>query len=147
MRPSCRRRRPPPRPEAPDADRLVLVPGRDDHGLRRARRVRPRRGRAAPRARAHRGGARAGRGGPLGPDGYFSLPLFHILNWYALLVGVFGLVVLAAHGAAFLAVRATGDLADRARRLARRLWWAEVLLFLAMVGPTYAVRDEMLTSL
>ena len=87
------------------------------------------------------------RGVPLGPDGYFSLPLFHILNWYALLVGVFGLVVLAAHGAAFLAVRATGDLADRARRLARRLWWAEVLLFLAMVGPTYAVRDEMLTSL
>src|ERR1700712_3478768 len=43
------------------------------------------------------------RGVPLGPDGYFHLPLFSILNWYALLVGLFGLVVLAAHGARFLA--------------------------------------------
>jgi cytochrome d ubiquinol oxidase subunit II len=87
------------------------------------------------------------RGVPLGPDGYFSLPLFHILNWYALLVGVFGLVVLATHGASFLAVRGTGELAQRARRLARRLSWAEAVLFLAMIAPTYAVRDEMLTGL
>jgi len=35
------------------------------------------------------------RGVPLGPDGYFSLPLFHILNWYALLIGVFGLTAVA----------------------------------------------------
>jgi cytochrome bd ubiquinol oxidase subunit II len=87
------------------------------------------------------------RGVPLGPDGYFSLPLFHILNWYSLLVGVFGLVVLCAHGASFLALRGTGDLAARARLWARRLWWAEAALFLAMIGPTYAVRDEMLTGL
>src|SRR4051812_38624998 len=62
------------------------------------------------------------RGVPLGPDGYFSLPLFQTLNWYALLIGVFGLVVLAAHGAAFLAWRATGDLAVRAATWARRLF-------------------------
>jgi cytochrome bd ubiquinol oxidase subunit II len=87
------------------------------------------------------------RGVPLGADGYFSLPLFHILNWYALLVGVFGLVVLCAHGASFLALRGTGELATRARLWARRLWWAEAALFVAMIGPTYAVRDEMLTGL
>jgi cytochrome d ubiquinol oxidase subunit II len=87
------------------------------------------------------------RGVPLGSDGYFSLPLFNILNWYALLVGVFGLVVLAAHGASFLAFRGTGALADRARLWAQRLWIGEVVLFVAMVGPTYAVRDEMLTNL
>src|SRR3954465_11360099 len=45
------------------------------------------------------------RGVPLNANGYFSLPLFSILNWYALLIGVFGLVVLCAHGAAFLALR------------------------------------------
>ena len=39
------------------------------------------------------------RGVPLGPDGYFHLPLFQILNWYGLLIGVFGLVVLVGHGA------------------------------------------------
>jgi cytochrome d ubiquinol oxidase subunit II len=87
------------------------------------------------------------RGVPLGPDGYFSLPLFHILNWYALLVGVFGLVVLCAHGASFLALRGSGELAARARAWARRLVWAEAALFVAMIGPTYAVRDEMLTNL
>jgi cytochrome bd ubiquinol oxidase subunit II len=87
------------------------------------------------------------RGVPLGADGYFQLPLFNTLNWYALLIGVFGLVVLCVQGATFLSWRATGDLAGRARRWARGLWWAEVALFLGLIGPTYAVRDEMLTNL
>jgi cytochrome d ubiquinol oxidase subunit II len=87
------------------------------------------------------------RGVPLGADGYFHLPLFQILNWYAVLIGVFGLAVLATHGAGFLAVRAAGELAARARRWARRLWWAEVALFVALIAPTYAVREEMLTNL
>jgi cytochrome bd ubiquinol oxidase subunit II len=87
------------------------------------------------------------RGVPLGADGYFSLPLFNILNWYSLLIGVFGLVVLAAQGASFLAFRGTGALLERARSWASRLWIAEAILFLAMIGPTYAVRDEMLTNL
>jgi cytochrome d ubiquinol oxidase subunit II len=87
------------------------------------------------------------RGVPLGPDGYFSLTLFHILNWYALLVGVFGLVVLAAHGARFVVLRGRGELAARAARLAARLWWVEAALFAGMVWPTYVVRDEMLTRL
>jgi cytochrome bd ubiquinol oxidase subunit II len=87
------------------------------------------------------------RGVPLGADGYFQLTLFETLNWYALLIGVFGLVVLCVHGATFLAWRATGELAERARRLARTLWWAELALFVALLGPTYAVREEMVTNL
>src|ERR671934_941060 len=79
------------------------------------------------------------RGVPLGPDGYFSLPLFHILNWYALLVGVVGLVVLVGHGASFLAFRATGALAERARKVATRIAIVDAVLFVAMIGPTYAV--------
>lgn len=55
--------------------------------------------------------------------------------------------MLAAQGASFLAFRGTGQLAERARRWARRLWVGEALLFVAMIGPTYAVRDEMLTNL
>jgi cytochrome d ubiquinol oxidase subunit II len=87
------------------------------------------------------------RGVPLRADGFFHLPLFNLLNWYALLVGVVGLVVLCAHGANFLALRARGEPAARARRWARRLWWVEAALFVGMIGPTYAVRDEMLTNL
>jgi cytochrome bd ubiquinol oxidase subunit II len=86
------------------------------------------------------------RGVPLGPDGYFHLTLFHILNWYALLIGLFGLVVLSAHGAHFLAWRATASLANRARIWARRLWCGEVLLILGCAWPTYSVRSTMVTS-
>jgi cytochrome bd ubiquinol oxidase subunit II len=87
------------------------------------------------------------RGVPLGADGYFHLALFDILNWYALLVGVFGLAVLCMHGASFLALRGTGELAERARRWARVLWWPEVALFAGLIAPTYGVREEMLTNL
>src|SRR4051812_41963046 len=81
------------------------------------------------------------RGAPLNADGYFSLPLFNILNWYARLIGVFGFFVLAAHGAAFMALRGVGPPAQRARLWARRLWWVEAVLFLALIAPTYSVRD------
>jgi cytochrome bd ubiquinol oxidase subunit II len=86
------------------------------------------------------------RGVPLGRDGYFHLPLFSILNWYALLIGVFGVVVLTAHGARFLAWRATGDLAKRAGHWARHLWWGELVLALGLVWPTHSVRADMFTS-
>src|SRR4051794_5191096 len=87
------------------------------------------------------------RGVPLDADGYFGLPLFHILNWYGLLIGAFGLATLCAHGSSFLAWRGTGALAERARLWARRLWLLEVLLFLALIGPTISVRDSMVTNL
>jgi cytochrome d ubiquinol oxidase subunit II len=85
------------------------------------------------------------RGVPLGPDGYFHLPLFNILNWYALLIGLFGLVVLAAHGATFLGWHATGPLRERARRWTRRLWSAELVLTLVLAWPTYEVRNSLFT--
>jgi cytochrome d ubiquinol oxidase subunit II len=87
------------------------------------------------------------RGVPLGADGYFHLPLFSILNWYALLVGLFGFVVLCAHGATFLAWRGTGELGARAGRWARRLWWPAAALFAVMAWPTYHVRHAMVDNL
>lgn len=86
------------------------------------------------------------RGVPLGPDGYFHLPLFSILNWYALLVGLFGLVVLATHGASFLAAQAEGELRGRAGRWPRRLWWGELVLAVGLAWPTYHVRHTTLTN-
>ncbi|MCW3015298.1 MAG: Cytochrome d ubiquinol oxidase subunit [Solirubrobacterales bacterium] len=86
------------------------------------------------------------RGVPLGRDGYFHLPLFDILNGYAVLVGVLSTVLLVAHGTAFLAVRGTGALAIRARRWARRLWWPEAALVAVLAWPTHAVRPSMLSN-
>jgi cytochrome bd ubiquinol oxidase subunit II len=86
------------------------------------------------------------RGVPLGPDGYFHMPLFAILNWYALLVGAFGLVVLAGHGARFLAGMGPDRLVPRAQRWSRALWWGELVFVLGLAWPTYHVRHAMLTS-
>ena len=87
------------------------------------------------------------RGVPLGPDGYFHLALFDILNWYAVLIGVFGVAVLCTHGASFLAFGAEGELAERSGRWARALLWPELALLIASVVPTHSVREEMLTNL
>jgi cytochrome d ubiquinol oxidase subunit II len=86
------------------------------------------------------------RGVPLNAQGYLSLPLFHILNWYALLIGVFGLLVLTAHGASFLAWRASGEFRARAATVARRLLPVEAILVLVLAWPTYHVRHSMLTT-
>jgi cytochrome d ubiquinol oxidase subunit II len=86
------------------------------------------------------------RGVPIGADGYFHMALFDILNWYALAIGAFALVVLCTHGATFLAAFTAGPLAERAGRLARRLWWAQVALAVALAYPSYSVREGMLTA-
>ena len=86
------------------------------------------------------------RGVPLDAQGYFHLPLFNILNWYALLIGLFALFVLAHHGAEFLAWRTDGPLAARARLRARLLFWPQAVLFFALAWPTYIVRHTMLTN-
>src|SRR4051812_22225260 len=87
------------------------------------------------------------RGVPLDAEGFFHLSLFETLNWYALLVGLFGFVVLCAHGATFLALRTEGALAERAWLWSRRLAWGEAFLFVAMIPPTAVVRDSMFTNL
>jgi cytochrome d ubiquinol oxidase subunit II len=70
------------------------------------------------------------RGVPIGPDGYFSGPLFTnfmpgphpgVLDWYTTLVGVFSLLVLSMHGALFLRMKTEGALRDRSQIWARRL--------------------------
>lgn len=66
------------------------------------------------------------RGVPLDADGYFFLPLWTnfrpgpqpgVLDWYTLLCGLVALVALVTHGAHYLALRTTGPVNVRARRL------------------------------
>ena len=92
------------------------------------------------------------RGLPLSADGWFELALFTnftarepvgILDWYTVSTGVFALVALAAHGAAFLAWRTDGAVGERSRRFARRLYavvailWPLVTLATAKVNPSF----------
>jgi cytochrome bd ubiquinol oxidase subunit II len=73
------------------------------------------------------------RGVPIGSDGYFAGPLFTdfrvgpnpgVLDWYTVSVGVFALLVLAAHAALYLTWKCSGEVHARARGLVGPLWGA-----------------------
>ncbi|MCC6863013.1 MAG: cytochrome d ubiquinol oxidase subunit II [Bryobacterales bacterium] len=95
------------------------------------------------------------RGVPLNAEGYFFEPLWTnfrvdrnpgILDWYTVLTGVVALVVLAAHGACYIALKTEGELSVRARGLARRLWWGVAGLTVVSLIATLAVRPAMLDN-
>jgi cytochrome bd ubiquinol oxidase subunit II len=79
------------------------------------------------------------RGVPLDAEGNFSMAFFTdfsvrgnvgLLDWYTVSVAVFAVVILAAHGATYLTLKAEGPVHDRSRQYARFLWAAVVpLLF------------------
>lgn len=96
------------------------------------------------------------RGLPLDADGWFALPFFThlgvhgdvgLLDWYTISAGIFTLVTLAAHGAGYAALTASGTVRDRASRIAPRLWVLAVLLLVVMACETIAVRPEFMRAM
>ncbi|GAA1928822.1 cytochrome d ubiquinol oxidase subunit II [Streptomyces sodiiphilus] len=61
------------------------------------------------------------RGVPIGPDKEYAGNLFDLLNPYALLGGVFTLLLFTFHGAVFAALKTVGEIRTRARVQALRL--------------------------
>jgi cytochrome d ubiquinol oxidase subunit II len=95
------------------------------------------------------------RGVPLDAEGYFFLPLWNdlrvdsspgILDWYTILAGVAALAVLALHGSLWVALKTAGVVRQRARDLAGRLWWAVVLLVIALTVASFAVQPLLRAS-
>ena len=95
------------------------------------------------------------RGVPLQADGYFFEPLWTnwrvgpapgILDWFTLIGGATALVALALHGANFMALKTSGGLNDRSRRLARRLWPLLLALTAASLLATLDVRPALLDN-
>jgi cytochrome d ubiquinol oxidase subunit II len=96
------------------------------------------------------------RGLPLGPDGWFSLTLFTdfsardpvgILDWYTLLVGLFALAALSAHGAAYLAWKTSGAVEERSREAGRRLFALVGLLWALVTAATVWLNPPFLRAL
>lgn len=96
------------------------------------------------------------RGVPLDATGKFSISLFThfgvrgwvgILDWYTVSVAVFTTVLLAAHGAAYLRLKTTGQVHDRSERLARRLWALALVLFLVISVETWIVRPGLYVAI
>src|SRR5579884_143753 len=95
------------------------------------------------------------RGVPLHKDGYFFLPLWTdwrtganpgILDWYTVIAGVLALVALTIHGAHYVAIKTAGDLNQRCRRMAARLWPLLALITLVSLWATLSVRPQVLAN-
>jgi len=95
------------------------------------------------------------RGVPLRPDQYFFEPLWTnfrvgtdngILDWYTVLTGVIALVTLTTHGSLYVAVKTEDELNGRARRVAQWLWPVQLLLTVAGLIATVAIRPGVLDN-
>jgi cytochrome bd ubiquinol oxidase subunit II len=95
------------------------------------------------------------RGVPLKEDSFFFLPLWTnwrpgsqpgILDWYTVIAGLVALIALTVHGAHYVAVKTTGDLNLRARRVAAMLWPALLAITLVSLWATLAIRPELLSN-
>ena len=78
------------------------------------------------------------RGVPLDRAGDYTGNLLTLLNGYALLGGVTLLAVFLLHGALFLSLRLTGELQERARGAALRLWPVAAVPLIAFLAWTVA---------
>lgn len=95
------------------------------------------------------------RGVPLQADGYFFLPLWTnwqpgshpgILDWYTVIGGVLALVALTLHGALWITIKTSGELAQRARRIVSPLWLILSVLTVVSLVATIAVRPTSLNN-
>src|SRR5690242_14877085 len=93
------------------------------------------------------------RGVPLGPDGYFFVPLWTnwrvgespgILDWYTVIGGAVALIALMIHGGLYIAVKPEGELQARARTLVRRLWIVLIAVTVLSLAATIIARPDSL---
>jgi cytochrome bd ubiquinol oxidase subunit II len=96
------------------------------------------------------------RGLPLDREGWFSLPLFTdftaknpvgILDWYTVSAGVFALLAIAGHGAAFLAWKTDGPVHERSLRSALWLYGGVTVVWPLLTLATVFVNAPMLAAL
>ena len=92
------------------------------------------------------------RGVPLDASGYFFEPLWTdfrlgevtgILDWYTILVGVLALLVLMMHGALWVRMKTTGNVNQRAGRIASRTWWGVLALTLLVTAVTFKIQPQV----
>ena len=81
------------------------------------------------------------RGVPIDGKMNYTGDFFGLLNPYALLTGLYGVGLMIFHGANFLVLRTEGEIADRARAIANRLWLPAVILLCVTLGASYLLTD------
>jgi cytochrome d ubiquinol oxidase subunit II len=86
------------------------------------------------------------RGVPIDANMQYVGGFWNLLNPFALLAGVVSVMAFLIHGAMFLTLKLSGELVKKARRIANRLWWPLVVLFLALIVFNYFDTDGYVQS-
>jgi len=86
------------------------------------------------------------RGVPIDANMLYAGGFFNLLNPYALLGGLSAVLAFTLHGAIFLSLKTTGDLLEKSRQAATRLWLPTVLVLVLFVVFTY-FQTDILTKL
>jgi cytochrome d ubiquinol oxidase subunit II len=95
------------------------------------------------------------RGVPLGKDGFFFEPMWTdfrvgpnpgILDWYTVLTGVTALVALTLHGALYVALKTSGELNARARKLVSLLCPVLVVVTVLSLVASLSIRPQLLEN-
>jgi cytochrome d ubiquinol oxidase subunit II len=85
-------------------------------------------------------------GVPIDANMQYAGDFFTLLSPYALLGGVYAVVLITLHGAVFLGLKTEDEIAERARATAVRLWGPAVALMVAVLIASYLATD-MFTKL
>ena len=96
------------------------------------------------------------RGVPLDETGFFAMALFTdfqpgtatgVFDWYTLLVGLFSVLLLAGHGALYLAWKTDGPVQTRSKLISARAWLLVAPAWLAVTGATAWLQWDLFASL
>ncbi len=83
------------------------------------------------------------RGVPIDASMNYVGGFFNLLNPYALLAGVASLLTFTLHGAIFLTLKTSGELADKARQAASRIWPVVLVVLAVLMVATYLATDVL----
>jgi cytochrome d ubiquinol oxidase subunit II len=81
------------------------------------------------------------RGVPIDAEMNYAGGFFNLLNPYALLAGVATLLVFTLYGAIFISLKTDGEIKEKARAAASRLWLVVVLALFVLLVATYLATD------
>jgi cytochrome d ubiquinol oxidase subunit II len=92
------------------------------------------------------------RGVPLNASGYFFEPLWTdfrlgketgILDWYTVLVGLTSALTLTAHGAHWIVLKTDGEVRQRSREAAAKVWYGLTAMTLIITAVTFRVQPNV----
>jgi cytochrome bd ubiquinol oxidase subunit II len=86
------------------------------------------------------------RGVPIDAQMHYVGGFFNLLNPYALLGGLTAVLAFMLHGAIFLSLKTSGELVEKAHRMASRLWLPTLLVLIVFAVFTY-FQTDILTKL